>query len=208
VGNIKHYVLGSEKGVIKIGRFTKWQELDDIITHYKISAGVIDAMPDNTMSKYYVETYPQMMMSFFQENLNNPQALVWWGENDKLGIVYSSRDRVIDRLIYDIVNAKILFGLESDYEFREYLKHWETLRRVKETNNKGIERYIWDSTTGEDHFVFATLYYWLALQGVGNGKFMPEGIVKTPQLIRETSQGPIMGKLEELITHFDGQNQG
>lgn len=200
VGNIKHYVLGSEKGVIKVGKFSKWQELDDLMTFYRPVSAVIDAMPDNTMSKYYVDQYPQMMMSFFQENANNPQALVWYGENDKLGIVYSSRDRAIDKLIYDIINAKILFGLPSDYDFREYLKHWETLRRIKETNAKGIERYVWDSTTGEDHFVFATLYYWLALQGIGAGAVFPEGTIRKPDLIRETSQGPVMGNLKEFLS--------
>ena len=200
VGNIKHYVLGSEKGVIKCGRFTAWSELDELITRYRIKSGVIDAMPDNTMSKHYVEQYPtQMMMSFFQENANNPQAVVWYGENDKQGVVYSNRNRVIDKLIYEIINAKIFFGLPSDYDFREYLKHWETLRRVKETNTKGIERYIWDSTTGEDHFVFATLYYWLALQGQGMGQLLTPGAGKQPQLIKETSQGPVMGSMAEFL---------
>ena len=32
----------------------------------------------------------------------------------------------------------------------------------------------WDSTTGENHFVFATLYYWLAMQGRGAGQFWRE----------------------------------
>lgn len=201
VGNIKHYVLGSEKGVIKVGRFSAWKDLDDLLATYNIQSAVIDAMPDNTMSKYYVDTYRQMMMSFFQENANNPQAVVWFGENDKQGIVYSNRNRVIDKLIYEIINAKILFGLPSDYDFREYLKHWETLRRVKETNAKGIERYVWDSTTGEDHFVFATLYYWLALQGQGVGQVFSENNVRKPQLIKETSQGPVMGNLDALLNN-------
>ena len=155
VGNIKHYVLGSEKGVIKVGRFSAWSELDDLIRIYKIRGGVIDSNPDNTMARYYVETYPtQMLMSTFSQSANNPQALVWWGEDDKSSTVYSSRDRVIDKLIYEIVNARILFGLASDYDFREYLKHWETLRRVKETNNAGIERYVWASVNNEDHYCF------------------------------------------------------
>lgn len=174
VGNIKHYVLGSEKGIIKVGRFSKWQDLDDIITFYKPKVGVIDAMPDNTMSKYYVETYPQMQMSFFQENANNPQTIIWWGEHDKKGIVYSHRDRAIDRMLSDMIEARFLIGVPSDKDLLLYIKHFETMRRVKETNAKGIERYIWDSTTGENHFVFATLYYWLALQGNGSGVFWKE----------------------------------
>lgn len=173
VGNIKHYVLGSEKGIIEAGRFTKWADLDDLMKRYK-PALVIDAMPDNTMSKYYVENYRNALMSFFQENKNNPRTIVWWGEGDREGIVYSNRNRIIDQLIDEILNAKVLFGLKSDSEIKLYLKHWETLRRTKKTDNKGIESYEWDSTTGEDHYVFATLYYYLARLGSSFGEYMPE----------------------------------
>lgn len=174
VGNIKHYVLGSERGVIRVGRFSKWADLDDILNMYKPEGAVIDAMPDNTMSKYYVENYRNMRMSFFQENKANPKMTVWWGEGDKQGIVYSNRNRIVDQLIDHILNAKMLFGMASDAELKRYLAHWETLRRIKVTDTKGIESYEWDSTTGEDHYVFATLYYYLALLGQGNGAFFQE----------------------------------
>lgn len=174
VGNIKHYTLWSEQGIVKIGKFTKWQDLDDIIRFYKPVAGVIDAMPDNTMSKYYVDTYQQMMMSFFQENDTNPQKIVWWGEGDKRGIVYSNRNRVLDKLLADMIEAKFLINVESNRDLLEYIKHFETLRRVKEVDTKGIERYKWDSTTGVDHYVFATLYGYLALMGEGAGTFFQE----------------------------------
>lgn len=183
VGNIKHYVLGSELGPTKIGRFTKWADLDDMMKMYKPKM-VIDAMPDNTMSKYYVENYRNALMSFFQENKNNPKTIVWWGEGDKDGVVYSNRNRILDQLIDEILNAKILFGLSTDSEIKNYLKHWETLRRIKITDNKGIESYQWDSTTGEDHYVFATLYYYLAtLGGFGVGAFMPEALRGTESRI-------------------------
>ena len=91
VGNIKHYVLRSQKGLVKIGRFSNWSELDNIIAYYSPKAGVIDAMPDNTASKHYVDKYPWKQMSYFMENANNPQTIVWWGEGDKKGIVYSHR---------------------------------------------------------------------------------------------------------------------
>lgn len=174
VGNIKHYVIRSEKGLIKIGRFSKWSELDDIISFWQPKAGVIDAMPDNTASKHYVDTYPWMKMSFFMENNNNPQTIVWWGEGDKKGIVYSHRDRILDRMLTDKLEAKHLIGVTPDKEFTLYIKHFETLRREKVVNNKGIERYVWESTTGEDHYVFADLYAYLAMLGEGAGSFFTE----------------------------------
>lgn len=174
VGNIKHYTIRSEKGLLKIGRFTNWSELDDIIAIWKPTAGVIDAMPDNTASKHYVDKYPWMQMSFFMENANNPQMIVWWGEGDKKGIVYSHRDRILDRMLTDMIEAKFLIGVQTDKEFQLFIKHFETLRREKVVNNKGIERYIWGSTTGEDHYVFSTLYAYLAMEGNGAGVFYGE----------------------------------
>lgn len=178
VGNIKHYVIRSEKGLIKLGRFSNWSELDDIIAYWKPTSGVIDAMPDNTASKHYVDKYPWMQMSFFQENNNNPQTIVWWGEGDKKGIVYSHRDRILDRMLTDMIEAKFLIGVPTDKDFQLFIKHFETLRREKVVNNKGIERYIWGSTTGEDHFVFANLYAYLAMQGNGAGVFFNENVEK------------------------------
>ena len=198
VGNIKHYVLGSELGPTKIGRFTKWADLDEMMKLYKPQL-VIDAMPDNTMSKYYVEEYRGALMSFFQENRNNPKTIVWWGEGDRDGVIYSNRNRVIDQLIDEILNAKILFGLSSDSEIKEYLKHWETLRRIKVVDNKGIESYAWDSTTGVDHYVFATLYYYLATLGnFGIGKYMPEALRGTDSKILIGSDN-VMGDLGGIL---------
>lgn len=174
VGNIKHYVLRSSKGIFKIGRFTKASDLDDILALWKPTSGVIDAMPDSTLSRYIVDTYPFMKMSFFQENANNPQLIVWWGENDKKGIVYSHRDRILDQHLTNMIEAKHLIGVQTDKEFQLYIKHYETLRREKVVNNKGIERYVWESTTGEDHYVFADLYSYLAMLGTGSGVFFKE----------------------------------
>ena len=203
VGNIKHYVLGSELGPTKVGRFTKWADLDDMMKMYSPKL-VIDAMPDNTMSKYYVENYRNALMSFFQENKNNPKTIVWWGENDKQGIVYSNRSRILDQLIDEILNARVLFGLASDSEIKNYLKHWETLRRIKLVDNKGIESYQWDSTTGEDHYVFATLYWYLAtLGGFGVGAFMPEALRGTNSKIL-IGRDNVVGDLGEILAENNG----
>lgn len=174
VGNLKHYSIRSEKGLLKVGRFSDWKDLDDIIAYWKPKAAVIDAMPDNTAAKHYVDTYNFMNMSFFMENNNNPQTIVWWGEGDKKGIVYSHRDRIMDRMFTDMIEAKFLIGVQTNKDFQDYIKHYETLRREKVVNSKGIERYIWASTTGVDHYVFADLYSYLAMLSSGSGVFFAE----------------------------------
>lgn len=183
VGNIKHYVIRTAKGIIKVGRFSNWSELDSILSYWRPKSGVIDAMPDNTAAKHYVETYPFMQMSFFQENNNNPQVIFWWGEGDKKGIVYSHRDRGLDRMFTDMIEAKWLIGVQPDKDFADYIKHYETLRRTKVVNNKGIERYIWESTTGVDHYVFADYYSYLAMLGAGAGVFYGEVEEEKPSVI-------------------------
>ena len=174
VGNVKNYTIGTEKGIIKVGRFTKDSDLDDIIKFWKPTAGVVDAMPDSTFSKYLCETYSWMRMSYFMENQNNPQTIVWWGEGDKSNIVYSHRDRILDQMLTEMLEAKWLISVKADKEFALFIKHFETLRRVKVVNNKGIERYVWDSTTGEDHYCFSTLYYRLAVMSRGAGVFISD----------------------------------
>jgi|TARA_R100001530_G_scaffold2201_4_gene3688 hypothetical protein len=201
VGNIKHYCLGSERGLIKVGKFTKWSELDDILSVYK-PITVIDALPDTVMSKYYVDNYTSFYMSYFSRNEQNPQMIVWWGEKDKTGVVYSNRNRILDQLIDEIVQAKVLFGLNSDRMFAEYIKHWETLRRVKEVDTKGIERYSWLSTTGEDHYVLSTLYWYLARLTLGAGAVFSGDNQEKAEVIKHTSEGDFanIGEvLEEIL---------
>ena len=187
VGNMKHFCLGTELGVTKIGRFTDWQQLDDMMKQYNPFL-VIDAMPDNTASRHYTETYEKAYMSFFQDNQANPQTIVWWGKagepdtpGNKGKIVYSNRNRVIDQLIDDLLRAKILFGVKSDAELRIFIDQWLTLRRVKVTDARGIEKYVWESTTGNDHGVFALLYYSLARSTDGAGMVL--GTPEQPQFI-------------------------
>lgn len=183
VGNVKHWVMRSDKGLLKVGRFTKDSELEDLIAMWQPTAGVIDAMPNTFLARYIVDKYPFMNMSFFMENNNNPQTIVWWGDNDKKGIVYSNRDRILDQFLMGMVEAKWLIGLPSDELFRLYIKHFETLRREKVVNNKGIERYVWASTTGEDHFVMADLYSYLAMLGEGAGVFFGEVNTEKPSVL-------------------------
>lgn len=133
--------------------------------------------------------------------------IVRWGEGDKAGIVYSNRNRILDQLIDTILNAKILFGIETNAELNRYLKHWETLRRVKIVDPKGIESYEWASTTGEDHFVFATWYFYLATLRSGNGTFFPE-----PRRSAETKpfigRDNVVGDLSEMFNSANHFHEG
>jgi len=65
------------------------------------------------------------------------------------------------------------------------LKDWETMRRIKVVNTRGIESYVWESTTSVDHFCFATLYYRLAVGMHGTGAILTQGSGDVPVIIRK-----------------------
>lgn len=197
VGNIKHYVLGSEKGIIEIGTFTQWHNLDELLTRYKPIC-VIDANPENDMARYYVNTYDNVFMSYYNAD-KQKKELVKWGEGDDYGVVHSDRNRLMDTVINEFLRGKILVGLATNKLLRTYLAHWETLRRIKEMDKNGVERYVWESTTGQDHFAHATAYYYLATLAKGYGVVMSTALPKEPELIIQTAEGPVMGDIKEIL---------
>jgi len=197
VGNVKHYVLGSEKGILQIGTFTEWHELDKLLARFK-PYSVMDAMPENTMAHHYKDTKENFFICHFSADKEN-NTVIRWGENDKKGIVFADRNRLIDRVVTELLDGKILYSLPSDRDFRTYVKHCGDLRRIKESNNMGVERYVWDSLTGEDHYFFATLYWYMAKQmHVSGAASMVDS--RTPQAVVQTKEG-WRQNLEEVLEH-------
>jgi hypothetical protein len=75
-------------------------------------------------------------------------------------------------------------------------------------DNKGIESYEWDSTTGEDHYVFATLYYYLAkLGGTGFGTYMPEALRGTGSRALIGNDN-VMGDLGAIMARVNNWPEG
>lgn len=199
VGNIKHYVVGSEKGIIQIGTFTEWHKLDELLMRYPTATTVMDAMPENTMAHHYKDTHRNFFINHFTSDKEN-NSFIRWGEADKKGLVFSDRSRLIDHVVNDLLEGKILYSLPSDRDFRDYVKHCGDLRRVKEKNNMGVEKYIWDSLTGEDHYFFATLYYWIARQTFVSGVTGFVGMPTAPSSIVLTKDG-FKNNLAEMLEH-------
>lgn len=187
VGNIKHYVLGSEKGIVKVGKFTEWAVLDDMMKMYE-PVLVIDAMPDNTMSKHFIKTYRKAFMCYLNRD-KDQNRVVRFGEGEEQGVIHADRNRLIDLTIDKLLTGALLLNVASDNAFREYVDQCTTLKRIKEKNNLGIERYVWESTNGQDHFFFATMFYDLAREAQGSGVFFESGPKPKVEAIVQNSEG-------------------
>ena len=83
--------------------------------------------------------------------------------------VYADRSKIIQRVIDDFVDEKMKFYEMTPEDLITYIQHWETLYQITEKDTLGIERLRWE-TEGENHLLFATIYFWLALQRKGKGE--------------------------------------
>lgn len=187
VGNIKHYVLGSEKGVIKMGRFSDWPDLDELIKSYNPFT-VIDAMPENEISRSLVANNPKFQMCYLGRDKES-NDIVKFGKGSERGILKADRNRLIDYIIARIQMGEVLMNVPADANYRLFLKHCENMRKIKEVDSRGIERYIWESRTTEDHFLFALMFYELArLNSATDSIIIPETVTK-PEPIERTIDG-------------------
>lgn len=203
IGIEKHYVLGSQAGIFEIGKVLSRQQLEKLIEKYSPTV-VMDAGPERTWAEEFKEKYPKLYLCFYRSDKPKAEAVRWGGmagtkeDIKNWGYVWADRTRVIDMVIRDFLLGKILVYLTRDM-LEKYIAQWETLRKVEEPTSLGTKRFKWESTTGEDHWPHATIYYWLARQkGSGKATFEPDKGKKT-EVIERTDEGFRMVDLKEIM---------
>jgi hypothetical protein len=198
VGSVKHFVLGSDRGITKLGRFSDWSELDEIISTYD-PVTVIDAMPENEISRSLVANNPKFSMCFLGRDKES-NAIVRLGKGEERGIIKADRNRLIDHVISRLQQGEILMNVPADAAYRLFLKHCENMRKVKEVDSKGIERWVWESRTPDDHLFFALSFFELArMELSSDGAILPEHHER-PEPIVQTEDGWRLN-LEEALNY-------
>lgn len=166
-GNTKHYVIGDARGIWEAGKTTSWDHIEMLINKYKPYT-VVDLNPYPAKPKELAQKYRNLWCSFYINDQKNLE-LVEWGQRDKAHMVYPHRNKVIDEVINYIFSGKVKF-LKSHAYWEEYISHWETMARVDEETTLGIIRGVWQSSTGEDHYCHATVYWHIALMKMLGGR--------------------------------------
>lgn len=202
VGKIKHYVLGSKKGIFKIGSCESRKELESIINHYNPTV-VMDAGPERTWAEEFKQKYPKLSLCFYRYDKDQADLVKWGGESqgveDKknIGYCYADRNRCIDKMIDEMQRGNILFQLTRE-DLERVISHFETLRRVIAETSQGTKRYVWETTTGMDHFPHALNYYNIAKMRTGEATFISDTPDKK-EIIELSENGFRMRDLKDII---------
>lgn len=202
-GNDKHYVIGDERGIWEIGKTQSWDQIEMLINKYQ-PYSIVDLNPYPAKPKELAKKYRNLWCSFYVNDQRNLQ-LYEWGQRDKAHMVYPHRNKVIDEVINYIFAGKVKF-LRSHAYWEEYINHWETMARVDEETSLGIIRGVWQSSTGEDHYCHATVYWFIALQKMigGQGHVMhapgSDPLVQAARAVGGVPTAPIPGKEPGTMT--------
>ncbi len=162
----KHYVIGNKTGIFKVGVTEDWDDIEKMIEVYNATM-VIDTLPyPNKVMELQKKYAGRVYGSFYKRDKDDLKTIRW----QKGGVVYSDRTKLFEEVIEAFYRGTIKFNI-SHLELEEYIKHWETLYLSKATDTNGVERTVWESSTGEDHFAHATNLWWIAMTryGIGDG---------------------------------------
>lgn len=205
VGKEKHWVLGSQRGIFKIGVCESRQELESVIDKYN-PVVVIDSGPERTWVEEFRLKYPKLFICFYQHDKNIAEMIRWGGmkgsDEDKKnwGYVWIDRNRVIDLTVQKIASGELEFDLPRE-DLEKVIQHWENRTRIEEeVKSLRTKRYIWDRT-GPDHFAAACHFYVIATQRIMEPVIItPEGGDHTKAFIYEHNK---MRNLEEVFNEMN-----
>lgn len=214
-GDIKHYVIGNEQGIFEVGSTRDWNDIELLIQKYE-PVTVIDLNPYPNKPRELAAKYRpagghkwRVYCSFYVEETKNYE-LIEWGDGDKIHMVYPARNQIFDDLVAYIANGNMKFFRPKTY-WEEYIKHWETMYRVDMSGTTAIKeekeiaglnpgqviRGVWRTSTGEDHFAHATLYYYVALSKLiaGGGQVLKRSnstnVIQKELGVKPAAPGPV-----------------
>lgn len=165
-GLTMHYVIGNKQGIFKIGNTKDWDEIEFLMKKYN-TMNVFDALGDLTKPRQLRDKYRgKVWLCYFKRDKDRPEGIKW--DSDEMA-VYIDRSKGIQRVIDDFVDGRIRFYEMRPEDLIDYILHWETLSQIEETDSIGITRKVWE-TEGENHYLMATIYFYLALLKAGKGE--------------------------------------
>jgi len=171
-----HLVAGNAEGLFYYSETDGYDELERLLDRFPKSVAVIDQGGDLISPRKLREKYPgRIFLCYFRADRKAMQ-LCAWGDGDEEGKVICDRNRMIQLVVDEFTDKRIpLQGKE--YEWKDFVDHFEHIYRVKTENALGVDVYKWERS-GPDHFALATTYWRVGMTrfGQGGGAILGEGI--------------------------------
>jgi len=204
IGKEKHWALGTEKGIFKIGKCESREELSSVIERYNPII-VMDSGPERTWAEEFKQKYPKLSICFYNHNTSQQAEMIKWGgekntEDDykNIGYVWIDRNRVIDGLVYDMMRGDIVYNLNRE-DMDKLIEHWMTMSRIEEDTPQGGKRYVWVTSTGVNHYCSAMWFYWIARKKAINPTIVISSTRDKKEIIFQDKDGFKMRSLREII---------
>ena len=171
----KHFVLGNSQGIFYYGKTEDWKDIEGFLKRFPRSIAVIDALPDLTEPRKLREKYKGRVFLCHYARDRKTMQVIRWGEKKEFGNVVVDRNRAIQIVIDEFADKRI--PIQGDMEdWQDYYKHWNDIYRITETDTLGVPQAKWETTTGNDHWVHASVYWRVGMDkyGMGGGAIIGE----------------------------------
>lgn len=165
-GIVKHFVIGNREGLFYYGKTEDWEDIRGYLKRFDRSILVVDHLPDITGPRKLREEFPGRVFLCHYARDRKTMQFIRWGKDNEAGNVIADRNRMIQLVVDEFADRRIsLQGTRDDWS--DYVAHWLTLYRTSEPDQLGQPQLIWGTTTGQDHWAHATVYWRIGMDRFG-----------------------------------------
>jgi hypothetical protein len=165
VGVVKHVVVVTPEGVIDLGTYESWDQIEALFVSLNTRCMVIDALPDITKPRELAKKYPgRVFLAEFDYN-SSRQKIANFDPTGRRGFVKIQRTDIMDLIVNELRSRRLQLHLPGE-KLERLIAHSIVMVRVEErdVDGKGKLKVFW-VTQGDapDHFWFALVYARVAM---------------------------------------------
>ncbi|KKN75816.1 hypothetical protein LCGC14_0376920 [marine sediment metagenome] len=167
VGKIKHLVIGKRIGrknfqIIKVARFSDWDDISRMILKFNCKSGVIDARPyEDEARRFQKAHHLRIFLCEYSET-----TLVGTTWNPKTKMVKVNRTEILDATHNLVSEDGLLVLPRRSPEIQEFAKQLCDPAKKEEINKK-TKQLIYRYIGKEDHYRHALNYFLMAAEKIG-----------------------------------------
>lgn len=179
VGKTCHYMIGTKVNnqtiIVKVGRLylsdgdLKAQILA-VAKEYGVTDGVIDAMPDNNLSRGIFTDFEGdgvFYPAYYTEN--GDKNFNYWSVNEKENFLLINRTKACQTWVDRVNMGRVLWPRSQTEEMEVAMLQLPNMKRMKnmESENPEDGDFNWVKANGNDHYFHAGLYLMAAIDRAG-----------------------------------------